>query len=140
MIPGEEEKAHLSKQDYLNRICTDLGGRAAEVVFCGEDGLTPGIAQDIKSATFYAQHMVCNWAMYEKEVGLAVISIEDLPRYTKSGEQINKILSEQMERAVSLVEEHKNVIEALVEQIMGSESKSLTKKEILEVIEKHIKK
>lgn len=136
MIPGENEKNHLSKQDFLNKICTDLGGRAAEIVFFGDEGLSPGISQDIRSATYYAQNMVCSWAMYGDEVGLSVIPVEQLHYYPKANKLVNRILAEQMERAINIVREHKQVVEIFVEQIMTSDGKSLTKKEITEILQK----
>lgn len=138
MISGKEEKQHLSKNDYLNRICTTLGGRAAELVFYGEEGLTLGIGKDIKDATWYAKKMVCSWAMYEKEVGLGVITEEELHHNAKAKEQINQILAEQMERAIEMVETYKDIIEALVEKIMASDSKRLTKQEIARVFKERM--
>lgn len=136
MIPGENEKEHLSKRDFLNKICTSLGGRAAEIIFYEDEGLSPGISQDIRSATYYAQNMVCSWAMYGDEVGLSVIPLEQLHFYTKANEVVNRILAEQMQRALDIVQEHKAVVEKLVEEILSSAGKSLTEKEITEIIEK----
>lgn len=130
MIVGENQKKHMSKQDFLNKICVSLGGRAAELVFYGDEGLSPGISQDIKDATYYAQNMVCSWAMYGDEIGLAVIPLEQLHYHTKANELVNRILAEQMERAINIVRENKQVVETFVDQIMSSDAKALTKKEI----------
>lgn len=138
VIPGENEKSHVSKQDILNSICTSLGGRAAEIVFLGEGGLTPGIAQDIKKATYYAQCMVCEWAMYGDEIGLSVIDKERLHYHPEAQKLINQILSEQMARAIKIVTEHRPAVETLVYRIMSSESKSLTKKEIKEIVKNEV--
>jgi ATP-dependent Zn protease len=136
MIAGENQKKHLSKQDFLNKICCLLGGRAAEIVFYGDEGLSPGISKDIKDATYYAQNMVCSWAMYGDEVGLSVIPLEQLHYHAKATDLVNRILAEQMERAINIVRENSQVIESFVKQIMASDGKSLTKKEISEILER----
>lgn len=136
MIPGKEKKGHMSKQNILDKICISLGGRAAELVFFGADGMTPGISQDIKDATYYAQHMVCSWAMYADEIGMSVIDIEKIHHYPKVADLVNGILSEQMQRAITIIEEHKSDIEVFVEAIMTSPGKSLSEKEIATILQK----
>lgn len=136
MLPGVGKKKHLSKQDFLNKICISLAGRAAELVFYGNDGMSPGIAQDIQDATRYAQNMVCSWAMYEEEVGLSFIDVNNIHFYSKIMELVNQILSEQMKRAIHIIEENKTDVEAFVNEIMSSPGKSLSEKQIREVLEK----
>lgn len=139
MLPGVAKKKHLSKQDFLNKICISLGGRAAELVFYGVDGMSPGIAQDIKDATYYAQNMVCSWAMYEDEIGMSFIDVNNIHYYPKIMELVNQILSEQMKRAIQIIEENKSDIEVFVETIMTSSGKSLNQREISEIFEKNKK-
>lgn len=76
MLP-ETGEGDSTKKYYLERICSLLGGRAAEMVFADilglEDGLTHGAVGDLKMATSIAADMVCRFGMYEEEIGLAVI-------------------------------------------------------------------
>lgn len=139
MIPGESKKKHSSKQEYLDKICVSLGGRAAELVFYGAAGMSPGISQDIIDATFYAQHMVCSWAMYEEEIGMSFIDVNNIHYYPKIMELVNQILSEQMKRAIAIVEEHKKDIKAFVEAVMSSPGKNLNQREIAEIFESNKK-
>ena len=139
MLPGVAKKKHFSKQDFLNKICISLGGRAAELVFYGADGMSPGISQDIKDATYYAQNMVCSWAMYEDEIGMSFIDINNIHYYPKIMELVNQILSEQMKRAIQIVEEHKSDVEAFVDKIMASPGKSLNQKQISDIFENNRK-
>lgn len=136
-----------TKKYYLERICSALGGRAAEMVYAKEkeleadEGLTHGAAGDLEIATCIAADMVCKYGMYEDEIGLAVIDeIEPKasgiePKYDeKAKELINRILSEQLKEAIRIIESNKDAMERLVKAVMDNDNKKkyLTKKEIQE--------
>ncbi len=144
--PGTGE-GDSTKKYYLERICSALGGRAAEMIFADvleiEDGLTHGPASDLEYATNIAADMVCKFGMYEKEIGLAVIGGIELKigetgyQYDeKEKELINRILSEQLKEAIRIIELNKDAMERLVKAVMDNDNKNrkkyLTKKEILE--------
>lgn len=144
MLPETGER-DSTKKYYLERICSLLGGRASEMVFADvlglKDGPTHGAAGDLEMATSIAANMVCKFGMYEEEIGLAVIGgIElkigeiELKYDEKARELINRILSEQLKKAISLIELNRDAIERLVEAVMdkGNKKKYLTKKEIQE--------
>lgn len=124
-----------TKKYYLEKICSSLGGRAAEMVF--GYGLTCGASSDLKYATNIAADMVCKFGMYEEEIGLAVIGEIKL----KNGESpyqsdekakalINQILSEQLKEAIRIIELNKDAMERLVKAVMESGKKYLTEEEI----------
>lgn len=126
------EKEHSpNKEKYLQRICAALGGRAAEMEF--GYGITPGASADLKTATDIATKMVCELGMYEDEVGLAVISEENLYRHPVAQQQINKILSEQLAQARAIISEKRVQMKKMVETVLGNEQKYLTQKEMLEI-------
>jgi len=142
MLPETGEK-DSTKKYYLERICSLLGGRAAEMVFADvlglEDGSTHGAASDLEMATSIAANMVCKFGMYEEEIGLAVIGgIElkigeiELKYDEKAKELINRILSEQLKEAISIIESNKDAMERLVQAVMDKDNKKkyLTKEEI----------
>ncbi|MCI8515001.1 MAG: AAA family ATPase [Lachnospiraceae bacterium] len=118
----------FTKESLLERICMCLGGRAAEIV-CGY-GITLGAASDLENATALAEAMVCRYGMYEEEMGLAVVSKEDLPGNEKAKNLINRILSGQLKEAVAIIRDNKEALERLVKAVMDSEKKFLTRKEI----------
>ena len=122
---------HPTKENLLEQICASLGGRAAELEF--GYGLTPGASGDLKRATDIATMMVCEFGMYEDTVGLAVIDTEKLHNYPKAEAQINQILAEQLKQARKIVNEHRNVMDALVDAVMKSEQKYLTQKDLLDI-------
>lgn len=117
-----------TKGEILENICGILGGRAAEIV-CGY-GLTYGASSDLEKATALAAKMVCEFGMYEEEIGLAVISKAELACNEKAKNLINQILSEQLQEAIRIIREKKDALERLVNAVMKSEKKYLTKKQI----------
>lgn len=119
-----------SKEFYLQTICMCLGGRAAELEF--GYGLTAGASSDIEQATQIAKNMVCRFGMYEDEIGLASISEEELLYHDAAKRLINRILSEQLAQARSIIAEHRDAMERLVAAVMDSGKKYLTEKEIFE--------
>lgn len=139
MLPKTGER-DSTKKYYLERICSALGGRAGEIYKYGkEDGLTHGPASDLKTATSIAAIMVCKLGMYEEEIGLAVsegLELKNGEMELKCDERekafINRILSEQLKKAIGIIEANKDAMERLVKAAMGSKRKYLTEKEILE--------
>ncbi len=130
----------FTKKYYLERICSALGGRAAEMVFADvlemEEGLTHGPASDLEYATNVAANMVCKFGMYEEEMGLAVFGETEYPHDEKARGLINRILSEQLREAIRIIEGNKDAMKRLVEAVMDSDNRNkkkyLTKKEIQE--------
>lgn len=116
----QEGKAIYTRDELLARIRTSLGGRAAEIVYYGDkDGISTGASGDLQNATSLAQQIVCTYGM-DEAFGLAVVSSA-----AANGEMsaevrtaVNRILREQMEAAVRLVQEHKNTIDTLVMELM----------------------
>ncbi len=137
---SETGERDSTKKYYLERICSLLGGRAGEMVFADvlglEDGPTHGAAGDLETATSIAVNMVCKFGMYEEEIGLAVTGGIELKYDEKAKELINRILSEQLKEAISLIELNRDAMERLVEAVMDKDNKNkkkyLTKKEIQE--------
>jgi ATP-dependent Zn protease len=127
-VKPEKMGEHPTKEKLLQRICMSLGGRAAELE-CGY-GLTPGASSDLQQATNLAKSMVCAYGMYEDEVGLAVISDEELRYNEKAKQVINQILSEQLKQARQIIREERENLERLVEAVLTSKQKYLTKKDL----------
>lgn len=116
----QEGKAIYTRDELLARIRTSLGGRAAEIVYYGnKDGISTGASGDLQHATSVAQQIVCTYGM-DEEFGLAVVSSA-----AANGEMsaevrgaVNRILREQMEETIRLVQENKDTIDTLVMELM----------------------
>ena len=110
---AQEKKGTFSKPELLAQIRFALGGRAAELVYYGEEeGQTTGASADLFNATRTAQDMVCSLGM-DEEFGLAVVQGEGLSREARA--VVNRILKEQLEQAKMLIEQNREKIDALVE-------------------------
>ena len=129
-VRTEKMKEHPTKERLLQRICTCMGGRAAELEF--GYGLTPGASGDLKNATMLATRMVCELGMYEEEIGLMVLSEEEFKTNEQARALVNKILKEQLQQARQIIRENKDAVVRLVEAVLGNGQKYLTKKDIMD--------
>lgn len=136
MQHGDNEgKAIYTRADMLSRIRTSLGGRASELVYYGpEDGVSTGASGDLANASRVARNMICAYGM-DEELGLAVVD-----QYASSGmlaepvrNAVNRILQQQMELAVSIIQENRAAVDALVAALL--EKNHLTGDEISVIFE-----
>lgn len=122
-IDQKEDRSKTTKQDLLNEICCDFAGRAAEVLIYGEEGLSTGVSGDIKSATHNAKCVVCYYGMDNFLYSTRYIeNDESIPDAML--ERINAIICEQYERALKLLSDNRDKLEALTQALI--EKKSLT--------------
>jgi len=137
----QEGKALYTKDELLARIRTSLGGRAAEIAYYGQkDGISTGASGDLASATRVAQQIVCTYGM-DDDFGLAVVNGAVAANGAMSVEvraAVNKILQEQMAKAISLISAHKECVDALVEELLNKNH--LNGAEIHEALSRGIKK
>lgn len=114
-------KALYTKKELLANIRTALGGRAAELVYYGdEDGISTGASSDLYSATKTAENLLCSYGM-DEEAGLSYISLKDAAGsgcYGALREKVNGILKSELEKAKRQISENKEAINALVEILM----------------------
>lgn len=66
MFLPEEDRYSLSKRALTSQICSLFGGRVAEEMTLGFDGVTTGASNDIQRATQLAKNMVTKWGLSEK--------------------------------------------------------------------------
>ena len=64
-LPEEDRYSH-SRRHIISQICSLFGGRIAEEMTLGRDGITTGASNDIKRATEIARKMVTQWGLSEK--------------------------------------------------------------------------
>ncbi|MCR5305168.1 MAG: AAA family ATPase [Oscillospiraceae bacterium] len=133
-----EDRPISTRENLLARIRTALGGRAAELCYYGsEDGVSTGASGDLETATRVAQSMLCYYGMTD-EFGLAVVEPD-----RQSGnalapavhDAVNRILTEQMDQAVTLIRENKEAVDALVDALIKHDH--LTGDEIGSILSAH---
>jgi ATP-dependent Zn protease len=120
-----------TKEALLGRIRIALGGRAAEVVYYGdEDGISTGASGDLESATNIARAMLVTYGM-DSEFGLAALSCDEAAKGPQSAEiirKINTILNKQMALAINAIRNGKPKLDALVDALL--EKNKLTAEEM----------
>ena len=127
-VEAREGLENEDRQDFLNEICIDLGGRAAEIFYNGEEkGITTGLGSDIKNATRTAKAMVTDYAMTEYFVycdNTQEMALNGKELYDK----VNQILLEQMDRAVRLLKLNAECVHTLAKAL--AEKRFMTGKEL----------
>ena len=120
-----------TKQNLLDNICISFSGRAAEIIFRGEEiGTTTGISGDIMQATNVAKIMITRCAMGKK---LAAYRENEVIYNSKEiYDEVNEILDEQFKRAVSLLSRNKENLILLSEALF--KNKSMTGDELEELL------
>ena len=66
MYLPEEDRYSMSKRMITSQICSLFGGRIAEELTLGPDGITTGASNDIERATKMARAMVTQWGLSDK--------------------------------------------------------------------------
>lgn len=64
-LPEEDRYSH-SRRFLVSQICSLFGGRIAEELTLGKEGVTTGASNDIKRATELSRNMVTKWGLSEK--------------------------------------------------------------------------
>ncbi len=136
MHDDNEDKMVNTKKDVINNIRTSLAGRCAELMYYGEeDGVSTGPSSDLRTATYYAMHMICSWGMSE-EFGLSVMDVNQVDM-TQLGDDVrkavNSVLKTELDNTMAIMLENKAKIDALVNALL--ERSQLTGAEIKEVFD-----
>jgi len=114
----DEGKMIFTRNEYLARVRVSLAGRAAEIVYYGdEDGVSTGAGGDLMAATKLVYHMLCAYGM-DKEFGLATLSYEEgnIPEALR--QRINEILDQEMENAIRTIRDNRAKFDHMVEELL----------------------
>ena len=107
-LPEEDRYSH-SKRYLISSICSLFGGRIAEELTLGVDGVTTGASNDIERATSLARNMVTRWGLSEKLGPLQYDTDSEEPFLGRSAGQVHTVYSP--ETAQRIDEEVRNIIE-----------------------------
>ncbi len=66
MYLPEEDKVSYSRRYLIGRVASMYGGRIAEEMLYGKDGVSTGASNDIQQATQMVRNMVTKWGLSEK--------------------------------------------------------------------------
>ena len=106
MYLPEEDKYSVSKRALESSICSLFGGRIAEEMTLGFDGVTTGASNDIERATNMARAMVTKWGLSEKMGPLAYEEDEGevfLGKQMSQRKHVSEQTSEEIDREVRAI-------------------------------------
>lgn len=133
----DEDKAIYLRSELSARIRTSLAGRAAEMVYYGDEaGVSTGASGDLYSATKTCERMICNYGMDEK-FGLSYINETSLSPSAADElrARVNEVLTAELELAKQTVAKNHVAMDKLVEALM--EKNHLKGGEIDEIFSKY---
>lgn len=108
-----------TKEELLNRIRATLAGRAAEIVYYGDDdGISTGAANDLRQATQIAAAMICKYGM-DSSFGLCVIDSQESTSSPGVTLRINEILIKELNTAIDTIRSNMRLIDNLVTALMA---------------------
>ncbi len=137
----KDEKVHTNKAKLLAQITVSLGGRAAEEIVYGKDRISTGASQDLINVTNIARKMVTAWGMSEKLGNMAygknqenVFMGRDFGHQRDYSEQIafeideemKHIVDEKYEEAKKLLNENRDMLEAISKELLDKETLDAT--------------
>ncbi|SIT11224.1 membrane protease FtsH catalytic subunit [Neptunomonas antarctica] len=97
-LPAEDRYSH-SRLTIIANICSLYGGRIAEEITLGKDGVTTGASNDIQRATGMARNMVTKWGLSE-ELGPLLYDDEEGDPFGRGYGQGAKPTSEDTQRRI----------------------------------------
>lgn len=138
MFLPEEDRYSLSKRALISQICSLYGGRIAEEMTLGFDGVTTGASNDIMRASQIARNMVTKWGlseklgplMYAEEDGEVFLGRSAASQHASvSGEtaklidsEVRSIIDQCYATAKQLLVENRDKLEAMTEALMKYET------------------
>ena len=121
MQHGDREgKMLYTKQELLDRIRTSLGGRAAELVYYGEqEGVSTGASGDLRTATSLAEQMLCHYGM-DTSIGMSYLDnvTATSPLYAQIRARTNEVLADVLAEAVMLIDSNRVAMDRMVEVLL----------------------
>lgn len=136
-LPEEDRYSH-SRRHLISMICSLFGGRIAEEMTLGFDGVTTGASNDIERATDLARKMVTQWGLSHKmgplmydeapeEVFLgksAGSSAQNVSGKTRNDidEEVRSIIDECYATAEKLLQENRDKLDRMAEALMQYET------------------
>ncbi|KAJ2005431.1 hypothetical protein GGI04_002250 [Coemansia thaxteri] len=113
----EADKVSTNRVEYQAMLDVSMGGRAAEELVYGIDGVTSGCSSDLQKATNVARAMVTQFGMSEN-VGLVSYTEDELGKLSAEGRsaieaEIRLLNKEANERVMHLLKNHRDELERL---------------------------
>ena len=129
----EEDKYSLSKLQLKSQLCSLFGGRIAEELISGKDGVTTGASNDIERATQMARNMVSRWGLsdkmgpvlYGEEEGQSSGMNQSLYSADTAREidvEVRKVLDDCYTRSMKILKDNIDILHAMKNALMDYET------------------
>ena len=136
-LPEEDRYSH-TRRHIISQVTSLFGGRVAEEMTLGKEGITTGASNDIQRATEIARNMVTKWGLSDTmgpllydEGGEEVFLGRSAGQPSKAmsdetaraiDKEVRSIIDECYESARSLLEEHRSKMDMMAEALMQFET------------------
>ena len=129
----EEDRYSMNRTQLFSQLCSLFGGRIAEELIGGFDGVTTGASNDIERATQMARNMVTKWGLNEK-MGPILYGEDDSQapgggntHYSEDtsreiDQEVKLILNEAYARAMELLQDNRDILESMKDALMEYET------------------
>lgn len=125
-----EERSITRTEQLLDEMCSALGGRAAELVTFGK--ISTGALSDLEKVTKQSYAMVSMYGLSEKIGNISYYDSQGRNEYSFSkpyseqtaktiDEEVSAIIEKQYQRAIQLLKENKDKLEALAQKLLEKE-------------------
>ncbi|WMS86491.1 ATP-dependent zinc metalloprotease FtsH [Pleionea litopenaei] len=137
MYLPEEDKYSQSKEQLESMLSSLYGGRIAEEMINGKEGVTTGASNDIQRATEIARNMVTHYGLSERMgplsyaedegevfLGRSVTQHKSISGWTMKAidEEVREIIDRNYSRAQKILEDHKDKLHAMAKALMKYET------------------
>ncbi|WP_134607665.1 ATP-dependent zinc metalloprotease FtsH [Pseudomonas aeruginosa] len=138
MFLPEEDRYSLSKRALESQICSLFGGRIAEEMTLGCEGVTTGASNDIMRATQLARNMVTKWGlseklgplMYAEEEGEVFLGRSAGSQHANVSGETAKMIDQEVRRIIDdcygtakrLLDENRDKLEMMADALMKYET------------------
>ena len=138
MFLPEEDRHSMSRREIIGKLCSLFGGRVAEEMTLGKEGVTTGASNDIERATEIARNMVTKWGLSDKlgplkydEGGEEVFLGRSATQHNHGvseetakliDEEVRTIIDDCYQTATRLLNEHVDKLHLMAEALMTYET------------------
>jgi len=138
MFLPEEDRYSLSKQGILSQISSLYGGRIAEEMTLGTEGVTTGASNDIQRATELARNMVTKWGlsdklgplMYDEDDGEVFLGRSATQSNKKHSGETARLIDQEVKRVIDqcyaqakqILEDNRDKLELMKDALMEYET------------------
>ncbi|MCM2973586.1 ATP-dependent zinc metalloprotease FtsH [Larsenimonas suaedae] len=138
MFLPSEDRYSFSRQQILSQICSLFGGRIAEEMTLGPNGVTTGASNDIKRATELAHSMVAKWGL-SSEMGPLMYDEDESHQFlggpgsgggkfnspettSRLDKEVRRIIDECYKQAAQLLEDNREKLDMMAEALVQYET------------------